>query len=312
MIAGGPVRQGRPILGTHAAACRELGIDIIAAADPNPARRDSFGAWWNVTALFDDPAQMLATSKPDLLIVATPPETHEQICLIGLDAGVRGILCEKPFTGHADGAARVCAAARLRAVPLVVNFNRRWDVSHQSAVEQLRQGAAGELRTAWGCYTGSLRGNGSHLVDTLRMLSGDEWTIEWTSALTSATDDGAVAVVLRSSRGARAHLAPVDDASYFVFELDLFGSAGRVRLVDNGNDIRFSHPMPSRDFPGYHYLKTRESLPRDTLPSSFTRAVAALAAAVETGAPLAVQPETFNGSLELIDSAIRCAKGKRS
>jgi predicted dehydrogenase len=308
LIAGGPVRDGRPILGTHAAACREEPtVELVAAADLHADRRAAFGAWWKVDALFADVETMCSKAAIDLLIVATPPGSHEAVCQTGLARGVRGILCEKPLGGEPAAARRICEAARAAKVPLVVNFSRRWDDNHQLVARRIADGAIGEPRVVFGLYTGTLRGNGSHLVDTLRMVVPGEWTVRWTSALARGATDGAVAATLRSDAGAIAQLAPVAEADYFVFELDVVGTRGRVRLLERGNEVRLELPRESADFPGYRFLHTAEELPRGTLPSTFRRALATLAAAVSEGRAVPLQPEAVIGTLSLLDQIVNRA-----
>jgi predicted dehydrogenase len=311
MIAGGPIRADRPILGNHAQACRDLGLTLAAASDPDDRRRADFARYWELQTVHSDAIEMIRAARLDLLIVATPPETHEAICLAGVAAGVRGILCEKPFTGNAVAAERVRAACAAAGIKLLINFSRRWDESHQALVRELGSGELGEPRVITGVYTGTLRGNGSHLVDTLRMLCPARWTLEWTSELAPGQTDGPVALVLQSDLGARALITPVRDAQYFVFEMDLLATRGRVRLLSNGNDIYFETPIESRDFPGYRYLQRARSLPTQTLPGSFRRALDELRSAVVDQRPVAVDPQEFIGSLALLDLAIARAAGSK-
>jgi predicted dehydrogenase len=256
---------------------------------------------------------MLATEHLDLLIVATPPHYHEANCMAAIDAKVRGILCEKPFTGTAAGAERIARAARGRDVPVVVNFSRRWDASHRALASKIQRAELGDPRYAAGCYTGTLRGNGSHLLDTLRMLWPDEWRVDWATPLPGGdADDGPIAAELVSSSGARAALFPIVNADYFVFELQLFASGGRTRITAQGNDIRLDGPAPHPDYPGYRYLSETEALPQDTLPDSFAHALAALSAAVRTGQPLVTTPEQIVGSLDLLEAIVNVARKGRS
>jgi predicted dehydrogenase len=305
MIAGGPVRGDRPILGNHAQACRDLGLVLAAAADPDAARREKFARYWSPESSWADALEMIRAAQLDLLIVATPPETHEAICLAAVAAGIRGILCEKPFTGHAPSAERVRAACEEAAIPLVVNFSRRWDESHQELRRALGAGELGEPRLVTGCYTGTLRGNGSHLVDTVRMLCPGDWTLEWTSQLRG--DDGPVALAMRAG-AAQALLAPVGDAEYFVFELDVSCTRGRARLFNNGNEIHLERPQSSVEFPGYRYLQRSASLPEGTLPRSFTRALDELCRAVAERRVASVPPIELIQSLALIDAVMARAQ----
>jgi predicted dehydrogenase len=311
MIAGGPVREGRPIGTNHAAACRDTeGVELVAACDPDADRRARFAATWGLERVYGDLATMLVDERLDVLIVATPPEHHEASCLAALDHGVRGILCEKPFTGEGAAAGRVAAACAARHVPLLVNFSRRWDVSHQELARRIAGGAIGDVRAAHGTYTGTLRGNGSHLVDTLRMMTARRWSIAHASRLPPSATDGPVSLVLEDGGGAEAHLVPVRDAAYFVFELTLLGTNGRARLAFQGRDVRLDEPRPHPQFPGYLYLQEAERLGDGTLMHAFPRALGALADAVRSATSTSVTAEDFVPTLVLLDEAIALATSK--
>lgn len=308
MIAGAPLRDGRPLATNHAAACKSLdGVELVAAADPDASRRDLFRDYWSVPNVHASVHDMLASEKLDVLVVASSAETHEQICLSALSHGIRGVLCEKPLTGKWASASTVVDAYARANVPLAVNFMRRWDSSHRRALSAIRAGAIGEVRSVAGTYTGTLRGNGSHLVDLVRTLHApapsEEWAVAWASRLPNGADDGPVSALLEV-RGVRAFLTPIDGAEYFVFELSVIGTRGRIRYLASGNDIRVDLPRASVAFPGYSYLEEEEALPKDTLQDAFRSALEGVVLAATTGQPLANPAADHLGTLGLIESLV--------
>ena len=71
MIAGGPVREGRPILGNHAQSCQDIrGVELVAAADPSAERRLAFAAHWGLDKVYASATEMLSAERLDILIVA--------------------------------------------------------------------------------------------------------------------------------------------------------------------------------------------------------------------------------------------------
>ena len=57
----------------------------------------SFGQMWDVDALYLDYREMFAREKLDIVCVATHPGLHRDIVEAAVDAGAKGILCEKPL-----------------------------------------------------------------------------------------------------------------------------------------------------------------------------------------------------------------------
>lgn len=127
----------------------------------------------------------------DAVFVLTPDDTHEQVAVTTLQAGVATFV-EKPLAITIDGADRVLEAARRTGSRLYVGHNMR----HMPVVTTMRdlvlQGAVGEVKAIWcrhfvghgGDYyfrdwhadrrrsTGLLLQKGAHDLDVIHWLAG--------------------------------------------------------------------------------------------------------------------------------------------
>jgi predicted dehydrogenase len=97
--------------------------EVVGACDSNDARRERVAKRYG-TLVFETVAEMLDRTKPDMLIVATPPDSHEGICLEAIAAGCH-ILCEKPFVGSVEAGERVIGAAETDNVGIALNHEFR-------------------------------------------------------------------------------------------------------------------------------------------------------------------------------------------
>jgi len=79
----------------------------------------------------------LTTDEADLVIVATPHDTHAALATRALEAG-RSVLCEKPLALDEEGLGAVLGAWRAGGGLLAVGFNRR----HSEAVAVVRDAVA--------------------------------------------------------------------------------------------------------------------------------------------------------------------------
>ncbi|GIW09185.1 MAG: Gfo/Idh/MocA family oxidoreductase [Chloroflexi bacterium] len=107
----------------HLPAVRRLGLPLVGGADPDPARR----AWAQrvgVPYVFATPEELLAATRPDIVIIATPPATHRDLCLQALAAGCH-VFCEKPFVMSVAEADEVIAAAERAGRFVAVNNQYR-------------------------------------------------------------------------------------------------------------------------------------------------------------------------------------------
>src|SRR5687767_2465048 len=72
-------------------------VDLVGLADKNSMRleraREAIGT---DAPIFTDPGVMLSTTKPDTLIVTTRDDTHADLIVAALEAGI-DVLTEKPM-----------------------------------------------------------------------------------------------------------------------------------------------------------------------------------------------------------------------
>jgi predicted dehydrogenase len=111
----GAARRRRGIGEHHARHLHAAGATVVAVAGTSLATaREAAAALADRHGIraepYPDAAAMLAGARLDLLVVASPPETHAPLVRAALDAGAH-VLCEKPFLEPGPGAAE--EAARL-------------------------------------------------------------------------------------------------------------------------------------------------------------------------------------------------------
>ncbi len=129
--------------------CGEAGFDIhlpalstmkerqvVGVCDSDEGRRQRAAGKYG-TAVFPTVDEMLSKAKPDVLIVATPPSSHEAVCLQGIVAGCH-IVCEKPFVVTSDEGERVISAANARGVSLALNHEFRAMPIFRSVIDAVR------------------------------------------------------------------------------------------------------------------------------------------------------------------------------
>jgi predicted dehydrogenase len=94
----------------HLPAARKLPqVTVVGGADPSAERR---AAWAKLGAgpAVADAHELIEGTRPDVVVVATPPDSHADLCLAALRAGAH-VLCEKPFVETVAQADAVIHAA---------------------------------------------------------------------------------------------------------------------------------------------------------------------------------------------------------
>lgn len=96
---------------------------VVGACDLDAARRALVARKWKVPVFvdFDD---MLSQSKPDVVVIGTPPDSHAGFCRRSLAAGAH-VICEKPFVSSLQEADRVIDAAAAAGRRIALNHEFR-------------------------------------------------------------------------------------------------------------------------------------------------------------------------------------------
>lgn len=246
-----------PVLGelmphSHAATYAAIPrTTVVAVCDLVPTLLDRFRQDWGSVFPeargYTDYREMLAREQIDLLSVVTSDHRHAQIVVDAVEAGVKGIFCEKPIATTLADADRMIAACRQHTVPLLIDHTRRWYPEFVEARRLIRAGAVGALRRIVATLGGPramLFRNGTHLVDTVCFFaeSEPEWVVgelddehrnygpryAGDGGRDPATDPGGSGYV-HFQNGIRAFIN-ASKGTITNFELDLIGESGRIRI----------------------------------------------------------------------------------
>ncbi len=107
-------RIGIGLIGTgtiaeeHAMAIGQLASQcvLVAACDSNPARLLRFGEKFFFPNALTSAHELIAHPQVDVVTIATPPSTHEELVLAALAAG-KYVVCEKPLAHNLTSAIKV-------------------------------------------------------------------------------------------------------------------------------------------------------------------------------------------------------------
>lgn len=117
---------------------------IVNALGSSPEKARVFAARWGLPRASASLDELLADDSVDAVYVATPHPEHEAHALAAIAAG-KPVLCEKPFTMNAAGAARVIEAARARGVFVMEAFMYRCHPLVRALAQRLQDGVIGPV-----------------------------------------------------------------------------------------------------------------------------------------------------------------------
>lgn len=121
------------------------GLVLAAVASSQPAKvHAALGPQVQVHA---NPAALIADPQLDLVVVATPNDTHHPLALQALQAG-KAVVVDKPFALDAAQAAELVELAEARGLLLSVFHNRRWDGDFLTVKRLVEEGRLGRITHA--------------------------------------------------------------------------------------------------------------------------------------------------------------------
>ncbi len=298
-----------PALGvsTHADAyATHRGTRLVAVCDADRARAQACALRLGVRAVHTDAAALLADVSPDLVSICTPDATHAELVELVLRApSTRGVLAEKPLALDTGDARSLAALARERGVVLAVNYSRRFSPAYASLREVIADGGIGELQHVHGAYVKGLKHNGTHWLDLLRLLVGPPVAVRGWDRLGEGGEDPTLDAELTLPGGAGARLAALDTTCFTIFEMDLLGTHGRIRMVESGHQIETWEVDDDPRHAGYRVLHPQAPT-TDALRDVALHAVADLARSVRDGGEPACTGEDGAAALALAE-AIRAS-----
>lgn len=240
---------------THAQVLRaHPRLDWQSVVDTDDAVLDAARSRWGVQVTAPSVTELgAAAAAMDIVVFATPPSARLGI-LRGLP-GVRAVLVEKPLGEDLASADRFLAECSGRGLMVQVNFWRRAD-------RLLRELAGGRLEATVGrpmavccLYGNGLLNNGSHMVDLVRMFFGEVAGVQILDPGSWAFNgpipgDTNPCFALRMVSGLTVHFAPIDFRAYRENGMIVWGTQGRLEILNEGLVVRSFPRTPNRAMSG--------------------------------------------------------------
>lgn len=121
---------------------RMEGVRVVGVADRDPDKRAAAAALFPQARAFDDAEAMLDETKPDLIDIVTPPQTHLDLVRAAASRGV-AMICQKPLAPTLPEAQELVATAEKAGALLAVHENFRFMPWFTETARLMADGAVG-------------------------------------------------------------------------------------------------------------------------------------------------------------------------
>ncbi len=160
--------------------------DLVAGVDLDEGGRKWLRNRASRAETFSDVTAMLKATRPDWVILATPPSTHRELCIEALKSGAN-VFCEKPFVENSQDAGAILEAEQESGRRVVVNHEFPHMRIFQSAIEMARSQSLGKVKflqfwehlweepgkmAGWRAQHLTMREFGTHVADLAVQIYG--------------------------------------------------------------------------------------------------------------------------------------------
>ena len=227
---------------THAQVLNDHpNFDWLGVVDPSDEAQSTARDKWNVPHVGDDLADIIAKTDPEVVIITAPPEAR--LSVINQCPNLKSAFVEKPLNLGGDEGDELVDACIKRGINLQVNFWRRGDQLFRELAAERLATLVGTPEAIFATYGNGLRNNASHMIDFIRMLLGEITAVQAggpASPLENPPLPGDVHVAFSANleRGATVAIQPIDFTNYREIGLDIWGSLGRLTILQEGLSIR--------------------------------------------------------------------------
>ncbi|MGH9103095.1 MAG: Gfo/Idh/MocA family protein [Acidimicrobiales bacterium] len=327
----------------HGLAARATpGLELVAACDSSPERRKAAEEELPGLRVYPSPQEVIADEDVSLVVVATPPDSHVELCLALLRAG-KHVACEKPLCTSSAEADLLIEAAEGASRVLTVHQSRRWDPDFLAIRRAVEAGVLGEVFSmetfvggfehpcrAWhseeSISGGAVYDWGSHHIDwVMQLMPGDPQTVSCSAhkrVWHDVTNFDQIRVRLGWEDGREAEFVQSDVAA--VRRPKFYVQGTRGTLVGRYRPLHFERLVPGRGYVSEqaHHAEAPAELTMATYESGYGLSETRLPLAHSEpygfhanltdhllhGEPLAVTPDSVREVVAVLEASQRSAR----
>lgn len=223
---------------SHARAfSRHPDFELVGAVDPLAPMRAQFTEQYKAPA-FSSVEELLSQCSPDVVVVASPTNTHLAIIdEVLLHCRPRVILCEKPLAYSGSDAHTIVQHCHAKGVQLFVNYIRRADPGVMEVKTRIESGQIAPPFKAIVWYSKGLLHNGSHFFDLLTFWFGSATALKLIDPGPKAGEQDAEPDFRAEFARGAAMFCSANEENFSHYTVEIVAANGRLRYEQGGTII---------------------------------------------------------------------------
>ncbi len=157
----------------HAGAYNHITRGVkVACCDLDEQRLNEYGEKWGIANRYTDLDEMLEQEKPDVVHMVTRPNLRVGLMTKLADAGVPGVIVEKPICVGADDYKALRKLEQSAQTKFAVNHQLRHHPKVVAFLQDVAEGKIGQVRFLDASAVLPMSGQGVHVLDLLFAFAG--------------------------------------------------------------------------------------------------------------------------------------------
>jgi len=233
-------------------------IELVAAADVRIDQCQALQKVAPAVKFHQSLNELLKAHSVDMISVCTPPAHHlSAIQYIVQNTHTRIIFCEKPLANCVDEVNLLKQLLQERNCLLIPNLSRRWNRGMQRVKDHITNGRYGEPQKIHVRYTRGIHNTGAHFLDLLHWWGMQISEVQVIGRIKTSADydsDPSFTFAFLTSKNVSGFAEAFDDKQYYLFEIDLYFSQGKIEIRNSGDDAFYYQVGEHHLFTGFKNL----------------------------------------------------------
>ena len=222
------------------------GFEFKAIVDHNPNVLELAKSKLKIPNCYSSVEELQQKINPEVAVLATAPQARLEIIKKFKD--LKAIIIEKPLSSSIQDTVRIVNYCQDNNILLQVNYWRRFDAALDKFKLETLNNYIGNWQVAFAIYGKGLINNGCHLIDMIRFTLGEIQYVSncYVVRQYSEHQDYDICFGLGLADNKQVFVGCVDFTNYREISLDIWGTCGRLEILQEGLIIKLSKKNPHR------------------------------------------------------------------
>lgn len=281
-------------------------FELVCIAEKNLQTREEITFNHGIPSFSDYSKMLLSMKKLDLVVVATPDETHSAILMKLLPFKPKCVFAEKPLAIGSKKSTMIAREYKRSGIDLLINFSRRFLPEFETLREKILSQYFGKPLSMTVHFSGSVQHNGIHFLDLANWFFGTPIEASITASNfhlhSEKHQNDSFSMHMSYDTGMSLNLIGVGINAPSHHEIDFIGTKGRFRVTTNGILIKYGL-KEFQEFPDFHFY---EEIERSNInyASSLSNAYFKMYKCITAGEALGRKPEICVELFSLMEKAL--------